>query len=261
MLRIPKVKFNLAGKVVPFLVAVIVVMAFGMGLMWGKLQGSNKIAGTTAPRAGQGAASKYASFDEAMTALAKQVGLDSQKLVTCMNSGEKKTVVEADAAEGSAMGVAGTPAFYVNGRFLGGAFPLGNFKEIIDRELAGKGSSKVADYSDSLQQAAKNGYFDPIPKKISLGNAPINGDPGAAVTLIEYSDFQCPYCAQAFPTIKQILDEYGDKVVFAYKHFPLSQIHPHAQKTAEAAECARDQGKFWEFHDALFASQDDWAAL
>ncbi len=83
----------------------------------------------------------------------------------------------------------------------------------------------------------------------------ILGNKNAKVTLVEYSDFQCPFCERALPTIKQILADYGDKVNLEYKHFPLS-FHPFAQKAAEASECAAEQGKFWEFHDYAFAHQD-----
>jgi protein-disulfide isomerase len=75
-----------------------------------------------------------------------------------------------------------------------------------------------------------------------------------AITIIEWSDFECSFCARAAPTVKQIKQTYGDKVNIIYKHFPLS-FHPNAQKAAEASECARDQGKFWEYHDVLFANQ------
>jgi len=73
--------------------------------------------------------------------------------------------------------------------------------------------------------------------------------------LLEFSDFQCPFCAQAEPTIKEFMAQYEDKVTLVYKHFPLSQIHPHAQSSAEAAWAAQQQGKFWEYHDALFEQQ------
>jgi protein-disulfide isomerase len=83
----------------------------------------------------------------------------------------------------------------------------------------------------------------------------ILGNKNAKVALVEYSDFQCPFCERALPAIKQILADYGDKVSLEYKHFPLS-FHPFAQKAAEASECAAEQGKFWEFHDYAFAHQD-----
>jgi len=99
--------------------------------------------------------------------------------------------------------------------------------------------------------AAPGGVAD-----IQIGdNENIRGAANAKVTIVEYSDFECPFCNRVTPTIKQILDEYGDDVRVVYRHFPLNSIHPYAQKSAEASECAADQGKFWEFHDLIFADQ------
>lgn len=83
----------------------------------------------------------------------------------------------------------------------------------------------------------------------------IRGDKNAPVTLIEYSDFQCPYCGAFEPTLDSVMKTYAGKVRLVYRHFPLS-FHPNALPAANAAECASEQGKFWEFHDALFANQD-----
>ncbi len=80
----------------------------------------------------------------------------------------------------------------------------------------------------------------------------VRGKATAKVTLIEYSDFQCPYCAKHEDTLKQILAKYPNDVRLVYRHFPLSSLHPFAEKAAEASECANAQGKFWEMHDKLF---------
>ena len=72
----------------------------------------------------------------------------------------------------------------------------------------------------------------------------------------EFSDFQCPYCSKAYPIVEQLLKDYGDKLTFVYKQFPLTSIHPFAEKAAEASECARDQGKFKEYYDKLFTNQN-----
>jgi protein-disulfide isomerase len=255
-------KLKLAGnRQQTVLLVLLVIASFIIGSLYTKvryLEGGAPAAG--GGQAAQGA-SKYKSFDDAMRAMAKIAKADEKKLVTCMNSGEKKAVVDADTAEGNSLGVNGTPAFFINGRLLGGAFPFESFKEIIDKELAGTGSNNVANYSQTLQDAAQQGSFDPVQKVVAVGSASTKGPGDAKVTIVEYSDFQCPYCARAFPTVQQILSEYGNKVQFVYKHYPLISIHPRAQITAEASECAKDQGKFWEFHDALFQNQTDWSSL
>jgi protein-disulfide isomerase len=84
----------------------------------------------------------------------------------------------------------------------------------------------------------------------------VKGPANATVTIIEYSDFECQYCSQAVQTIDDILKKYPNDVKVVFKHFPLD-FHPYALKAAEAAECAADQGKFWEYHDALFANQNE----
>ena len=82
------------------------------------------------------------------------------------------------------------------------------------------------------------------------------GTADAPVTLVEYGDFECPFCGRAYPQLKHVLRELGAKVRFVFRHFPLSEEHPHAQHAAEVAEAAAAQGKFWEMHDMLFENQD-----
>jgi protein-disulfide isomerase len=84
---------------------------------------------------------------------------------------------------------------------------------------------------------------------------PALGSANAPVTIVEFSDFQCPFCQRVEPTLKQVRAKYGDKVRIVWKDFPLTQIHPQAFKAGEAAHCAGDQGKYWEYHDRLFANQ------
>jgi protein-disulfide isomerase len=95
--------------------------------------------------------------------------------------------------------------------------------------------------------------LEPYRVAIEAGHAPIRGNPNAPVTVIEFSDFQCPYCIRARPTVNRVREAYGDKVRWVFRHFPLA-FHNEAEKAAEAAACAGDQGKFWEMHDRLWAS-------
>jgi protein-disulfide isomerase len=81
------------------------------------------------------------------------------------------------------------------------------------------------------------------------------GPESAPVTLVEYGDFECPYCGQAYPSVQAILERLGAHLRFVFRNFPLSQAHPHAQHAAEAAEAAGAQGRFWQMHDMLYENQ------
>ncbi len=81
------------------------------------------------------------------------------------------------------------------------------------------------------------------------------GPAEAPLTLVEYGDFECPYTRRARPVVERLGRDFGDRLRFVYRHFPLTQIHPHAQHAAEAAEAAALQGRFWEMHDKLFENQ------
>ena len=109
--------------------------------------------------------------------------------------------------------------------------------------LAACGSSDPAD---------ANG-LGPVVARVPVGDSPVKGPPDAWVTIIEFSDFQCPYCRSAQPTLATVLPEFGADVRHVFKHFPLSG-HDYALPSAIAAVCAQEQGPFWEFHDRLFAA-------
>lgn len=89
--------------------------------------------------------------------------------------------------------------------------------------------------------------------QVAYDRARLRGNPKAAVTIVEFSDYECPYCRQVEPTVKQVLAKYGDEVRLSYRDYPLQAIHAHAEIAAEASRCAEEQGKFWEYHDQLFA--------
>lgn len=90
----------------------------------------------------------------------------------------------------------------------------------------------------------------------------VRGDTTSPVTLTQYSDYQCPYCSQAYPQVKKVVDKYGDKITYIFRNLPLTSMHPNAIAAAGAAEAAgmQDQDKYWEMHDILYQQQNDWAS-
>lgn len=94
---------------------------------------------------------------------------------------------------------------------------------------------------------------------VAFAGAPLRGAADAKVTIVEFSDFECPYCKQVTATIAKLMDKYSGKIRLAYRDYPLENIHPLARRAAEAAQCARDGGKFWEYHDLLFAQSPELA--
>jgi len=98
--------------------------------------------------------------------------------------------------------------------------------------------------------------LDPPRRTVDVGpDDPAEGPATAPVTIVEFADFQCPFCGQLAPTLRRIREQYGDRVRLVWKDFPLTQLHPRASQAAEAARCASDQGRFWEYHDRLFTNQ------
>src|SRR5215472_3421513 len=182
--------------------------------------------------------------------------------------------VDKDLNDGKSAGVQGTPSFYVNGVFINGAQPFDNFKKTIDQELQkaqakiSAGTPKTRIYVEMTKENKKNA---PPPAKeeegekedttsvfkIPVGSSPVLGSPNALVTIIEFSDFQCPFCSRVEPTLKAVRDKYGDKVRTVWKNEPLP-FHNRAEPCAEAAMEVRaqkgDKG-FWAMHDTLFANQ------
>lgn len=110
-------------------------------------------------------------------------------------------------------------------------------------------------FLESLRKSASvDVKLDP-PRIEVTAQGPARGPQDAPVTIVEFSDYQCPFCRRAEPVVKQVLERYPDKVRFVFRHFPLDQIHPRARPAAEAAACADEQGKFWEFHEKLFTGE------
>jgi protein-disulfide isomerase len=206
-----------------------------------------------------------------LEAAARKLGLDVEKFKADLAAGAGKDRVAKDQALASALGATGTPAFFINGKKLVGAQPLESFKAVIDDELKkAEAMVKSGTPAAGLYEAIiARGTAAPAPeaqrpppeapatvyRKVELRkDDPVRGAVDAPVTLVLFSDFQCPYCSRVGPTIKQLEQAYPGKVRIVWKHLPLG-MHPNAVPAALAAEAAREQGKFWEMHDKLFADQ------
>jgi protein-disulfide isomerase len=115
-------------------------------------------------------------------------------------------------------------------------------------------------YYKQLRQQATISILLPKPKvEVAADAARLRGNSNAPVTIVEFSDFQCPYCRAVEPTLKKVLAKYEGQVNLAYHDLPLRDIHPQAQLAAEAGRCAGEQGKFWEYHDLLLENQNKLA--
>ena len=166
-----------------------------------------------------------------------------EKFSECLDTGKYASTVNADLQLGASLGVQGTPATFINGYLISGAFPYEAVAQVIDNLLARVDPTTNWD-AETMGELVKVDMPD-------LPNVEWKGDKNAKVSLVEFSDFECPYCARFFPTVEQVLANYGDKVKFTFRHFPLS-FHANAQKAAEAFECAKEQGKWFEMYDKLF---------
>jgi protein-disulfide isomerase len=120
-------------------------------------------------------------------------------------------------------------------------------------------SQAYQSYVEKLRgKASVRVSLEPPRNKIAAADGQAKGPANAPIEIIEFSDFQCPYCLRANPTVKQVLSTYGDRIRFVYRNYPLPN-HPNARPAAEAAQCAAEQGQFWPYHDRLFADQSKLA--
>lgn len=124
----------------------------------------------------------------------------------------------------------------------------------LNKKLAARGINVNANKTNTN---AKEDLKTALP---TIFDNPVKGGTSAKVTIIEFSDFSCPACADAVQPLKQAEEFYGDKIRIVWKDFPLGPIHPFSQKAAEAARCADEQDSFWPYHDLLFSNQDEFSS-
>jgi protein-disulfide isomerase len=199
---------------------------------------------------------------------AADLGLDQSDFEACLESGRHAGAVEASVREAFGLGVSGTPTFFIDGYPFSGAHPIQNFDQIItlaenDRLRDAIAEAIAAAQAQQEQQAQPRPTM--APADVPVEGAPFKGDADAPVTIVEYSDYQCPFCSRHFQeTLPQLLENYVEtgRVRYVFKDFPLTSIHPQAPKAAEAARCAREIGDevdYWEMHDLLFEGQPQWS--
>jgi protein-disulfide isomerase len=229
---------------------------------------------------------------EELAKYAGELKLDVARFTADLASDTVRARVEADRKLAQTLGVRGTPTLFVNGRRVVGAQPWDRIKVVIDEELAradaklAAGTSRgrlyaalieggldkeVAPPPDSpspscaggagacagaKRAAAPAGADSDTVYKIDLGGAPSRGARDAPITLVVFSDFQCPFCGRIEPTLAGLEQAYPGKLRVVWKNFPL-EFHGHARLAAAAALAAHGQGKFWAMHDKLFAHQQE----
>jgi len=140
--------------------------------------------------------------------------------------------------------------------FFGGYFV--GINSVEPEQIYIRNSEDVLGTTENKQATKPQAIF------VSIDDDPMIGNPNAAITMIEFSDFQCPFCKRfhdnTFPLIQTNYIDTG-KVNFVYRDFPIQGIHPNALPTALASECADEQGKFWQYHDKIFQNQEEWKSL
>jgi len=221
-----------------------------------------------------------------LEAYAKELGLNMAKFKKDMNDPVLGVVADRQQAIAQAVGARGTPGFFVNGKSLRGAQPFDKFKAIIDQEIKASKDAKQrgpkwiasrlkannaklhgfvygGQEPPAVPSRANNNANKRKPRPVDKTVYKVTYDPKkdamkgdhrkALVTLIEFSDFQCPFCNRLNPSLNKVMETYGDKVAIVFKHNPLP-FHKDAPAASQAALCAKDFGKFWEMHDKLFAN-------
>ncbi|MFL5427439.1 MAG: DsbA family protein, partial [Myxococcales bacterium] len=206
----------------------------------------------------------------AIEKMAKDLGLDMVKFNADVKSSEATDIITSDQAQARQLAAYGTPSFFINGVKIAGAVPFATFKAVIDaqKKRADEALSRGVARKDLYDNLIKDGQVAPAPtptaaapqqvqvRNVDPGDGPSIGPKHAKVTIVEWSDFQCPFCGRVDPTVRQILSTYKDDVRLVWRNEPLP-FHPNALPAAKAAMAAHKQGKFWQMHELMFAHQNE----
>jgi protein-disulfide isomerase len=213
-------------------------------------------------------ASQASLSDATFERIATELALDLERFRTDAASPVTAGRIAADQKLATSAGATGTPTLFVNCRKMVGAQPFESFKQVIDDEIK-KGEARIArgekldrGFYDRICAANVAAAPPPAPAPVARTDVkvpirtddPSRGEASAKITVVEFSEFQCPFCSRAIPTVSELEKKHGKDVRVVWKHMPLS-FHANAMPAALAAEAAREQGKFWEMHDKLFAGQ------
>ncbi len=193
-------------------------------------------------------AGKVVQAANPLPSILKAIGVNKNEFAKCVNSGEQAKLVTDSAADGVTAGVNGTPSTFVLREKDGVMYTIANisgaqskefFKQAIEQAIAVTDTSKLEKFAG---RPINENDFEEV-------SGPTN------VYVVEYSDTECPFCMMLHPTLKELRTEYADKISFVYRHFPLTSIHPHAQKEAEMISCAGKLGgakAYYSFIDLSF---------
>ncbi|QED28903.1 thioredoxin [Microvenator marinus] len=218
---------------------------------------------------------KGVNVKEVTSGYAKELGLDVAKFQAAFDNPKNDEIIKRDQDLGNSIGVRGTPHFFVNGERVSGAQPLAKFEEIVKAQLeqvkkhTAAGVAKDQVYGKMVAENFKDTPSAPSADKPAAPATVVNMVPVRAndpmkgntkdplVTIVEFSDFQCPFCSRVNPTLEQVMKNYGEQVRIVFKQNPLP-FHQEAPAAHEAALAAHEQGKFWEMHDLLFANMQSF---
>lgn len=197
---------------------------------------------------------------------ARQIGLDLDRVERELATLEHAAAVRRDLRVAKRLKLTSTPVFFINGRLLAGARPKHIFQHFIEQELElaerlgdeGVKAANLYEYETqwgytAIKYEGEEAELDedsvyPVP----IDDSPTRGPENAPITIIAFSDFQCPFCAKGHETMEVLRAQYGQELRFVFKHFPLPG-HPYGALASRASFAAMEAGKFWEFHDAVFA--------